>query len=258
MHFKLHLEGLRPAHVSTGKSLRVFASEAGICDRRQHYRLMQTPQEAEEEDNPSAVSSVVFHIGNNLHDEFQVMMSYLHPGFTGEVKWHWPSDENVKVSGRCDGLYTDEFGQRVALEIKTTGKWAYNESLKAGIPAPKHALQAALSMYMLGATRVQVVYICKDWIDIHPLTNQQVEPISWWIYSVPPSLAIQELQHRKVLLENVQAGGSPPDRIARGEVIENPYKASECKFCPYQDICLMQGPPVAEPIKRLRKSVLAG
>lgn len=237
-HFQLHLENLRPAHVPSTTAMRAYASEAGICQRRLYYRLSHHPLTDPDSEPDLITSTIAFHIGNNLHDEFQGMMERLYPNnFTGEVKWHYPEAPSIPiVSGRCDGLYTDHRGKRIALEIKSMSSWLYKTSLSSGNPLTKHALQAALSMYILKADEVQVVYLCKDWID------PEKEPISIWTYPVRPNVPVSELNHMARVLRLVQGKAPAPPRIARGEAITNIDKDSECRFCPFKEICELDGP----------------
>lgn len=235
--FQLHLEGLRPKHVPSSTAMRAFASEAGSCDRRLHYRLKRHGTLDPDTEPDEVTSTVAFHIGNNIHDEWQAMMTCLYPNnFTGEVKWRYPLEPAIPiVSGRCDGLYTDEAGNVIALEIKTISSWGYKKAISANTPRPDHAAQAALSQYSLKADLVQIVYICKEWVD-------PGKPcITIWTYPVADSVSIAELNRMARILRGVQAGRAAPPRMARGIPITNILKDDECKFCPFTDFCELDG-----------------
>lgn len=235
-HFQLHLESLRPPHKSSG-GLHAYASEAGNCDRQLYYRLLLQPGTDPDAAPDLATSTIAYHIGNNLHDEWQAMMAKLHPNnFTGEVKWQHPAAPEVAtVSGRCDGIYKDDRGKRIALEIKSMSGYRYKVAMKSGRPYTRDAMQAALSMYVLEADEVQLVYLCKDWIDV------ENEPMCMWTYPVLPSVAIHELDRQTRILRTVQTRGPIPARTARGEIIDNIDKDPECRYCVFYDLCELQG-----------------
>lgn len=235
-HFIDHLAALRPPYTPSSTGLRVYASEAGGCDRALYYRLKHT--QSGEDDHPASVTdAVVWHIGNNLHDEWQAMMARLYPdNFTGEVKWKFPEPPALPlVSGRCDGLYTDLRDVKLALEIKTMTRFKFEKSVKAGRPYMKHTLQAALSQYMLGAQEVHIVYLCKDWL------APGMDNIMQWNFPISANIAIAELNREARILKRVKEGHPPPGRIMQGEEITNIDKEGECKFCPFRDLCEMRG-----------------
>lgn len=236
--FQLHLEGLRPKHVPSSSGMRAFASEAGNCDRQLFYRLQRYGTLDPDSEPDDVTSTIAFHIGNNIHDQWQAMMGRLYPGnFTGEVKWQYPlAPATAIVSGRCDGLYTDESGNKIALEIKTISSWGYKKAVSKNSPKPEHVLQAALSQYALAADMIQVVYICKEWVD------PGIPCITIWTYPVGNDVSIRELNRMARIVRTVQAKDPVPPRMARGIPITNILKDDNCRYCSFSEFCEVDGP----------------
>lgn len=246
-HFIHHLEKLRPPHVSTTPELHTNASEAGYCDRKLFYRLQRTQATGDSRELPEYTNSIIFHLGNNLHDNFQDMMKVFYPDFSHEVKWQYPATGVPIVTGRCDGTYTTKDGKTAALEIKSCSKWVYAAAMKRGVPRDDHALQAALSSAVLHTDLVHIVYICREYMDEYP-------PLTSWLYPVSPAVAVAEIKRHQHLRSLVQTSGPIPDRTARGEDINDPETDPECRYCPFVDQCLIDGPiPVRRMAPRKKK-----
>ncbi len=252
-HFQLHLESLRPNHDPSSVHPRCYASEAGGCDRRLHYRLSDEfldGRPSSGDDGVTPATAILRHVGNNLHDEFQSMMKLLHPSFEAEVWWahkgHLPTvvdpstgglEERTIISGRCDGLFTDARGSRVAVEIKSMTRSKLVAAQKMGTPYPWHAMQGALSCRFLMADELMVVYLSREWM----LDGQ--DSVVWWRYPAPAGVAAAEAKRMQSLyLGALATPGRVPPRVIRGEPITDPERDKQCGWCPFLDRCALQGP----------------
>lgn len=247
-HFLLHLEALRPKHVSYAKNLHVNASDAGGCDRALFYKLRNNIETGGERDPVQPRSAIAFHIGNNLHDEYQAMMHLLHPSFTGEIIWQYPHDGDPLMTGRSDGTYADRQGRTIALEIKSASKFIFGQAMKSGQPRGDHALQAALSAYVLRTQLVQIVYIAKEY------NPEYTDALKIWTYPVGDIVSELELQRMAFVLDVAKANGPVPDRIIQGEEILDPETSGHCKFCDHVDSCVIDGPIPIRSLTRRRKA----
>lgn len=247
-HFSLHLEQLRAPHVSTTQGLHANASEAGECDRKLFYKYVSALSTDRVREPVSDTSAITFHIGNDLHDQFQSLMAFLYPSFKPEQSWSYPDAQNPVITGRCDGTYTNEDGKTVALEIKTCSKFNYNRTVGSDVPMPlpEHALQAALSAFVLGTDLVQIIYICKDWLP-------DLQPVHSWIYPVATHVSTQEIARMTQLMKRARTGTPIPLRVIRGQEVDDPTQDSRCRFCEYQDDCVIDGPPIVAAAPRRRK-----
>lgn len=219
----------RDEHVSQVDHPHAYASEAQKCSRQIAFRLLAMPGTSE----LTTTSLLAFDLGNRLHDHVQRAFAKLYPdSFTPETPWAFPPDN--LVTGRADGIYTNEDGERVVIEIKSMNPLTFSKCDRRGIPNYEHALQAHISAFVLGASLIHIVYVNKA-------GKQEDEPIIEWLAEADHAMAEIEIERlRSIVLQTNQ--GILPDTFYDGDTIDDPSRKKwPCAYCNWRDLCIQTG-----------------
>jgi len=218
----------REPHVSTVDHPHAFASEAQKCSRQIAFRLLEVAGATEF----STTTLLAFDIGNRVHAHVQAAFRQVYPDFKDEIAWVLEPEQ--KVSGRADGLYTDDEGRKVVVEIKSMNPMAWAQAARRDMPHYEHALQAHLSAYVLGAQVIHLVYVNKA-------GKQDDSPVLEWVAEADLAMAEIELARLQQVVDLAETGVAP-ERWYDGDVIERPEsKKWPCAYCAWREQCVQLG-----------------
>lgn len=222
------LKARKGPHVSQTSELHATASEAQKCARQISFRLLGVGASEEF----STTTLLAFHLGDELHGVTQDALAQLYPDFQREVVWSlFPK---YHVTGRADGLFTDEEGRRVVVEIKSMNPLTFQRTDKRDTPNYEHALQAHISAFALDADLIYIIYVNKA-------GKQDTSPVLEWLAEADHATAEIEAMRMHDAVRKAKEG-ILADRFYDGEIISDPSsKKWPCTWCSWRSECIQAG-----------------
>jgi len=211
------------------------ASMAGQCVRQCVYSMLlaagriDVPEDGSRDD---LTRSTAFLIGDAIHTWVQEAVRLYDPEATVEEAW-----STDLLSGHADAVYTDEDGAKVVVEAKSMSASYFHSAMAGGKPRYDHLMQAGVSAYMLNASKVHVIYICKN-------APRSISPTLEWVLEVPQFEVMMAIEALEYAAQSARDGVIPA-RLYQGHEIDLPGDEHTCcRWCPYTERCLMDGPGV--------------
>lgn len=220
------LEG--DGHVSHVDWPHAYASEALKCSRMIGLRLLTNDTGHEQ---VRLNSLLAFSLGDHIHERIQSAFKLLYADFVEEVRWE---RRDWNMTGRADGMYTDDEGVRVIVEIKSMTPAMFVKAVKRDAPHYEHALQAQISAVAKDAQAVHLVYVNKA-------PRQTEEAMAEWYAEVDTSATMAEIERLSTIVANANAG-ILSERFYDGDVIDNPERKKwPCEYCNVREWCIRLG-----------------
>lgn len=222
------LQNRKGPHVSQTSEPHATASEAQKCARQISFRLLGVGQSEEF----STTTLLAFHLGDEIHGITQDALAQLYPDFQSEVVWSlFPK---YHVTGRADGLFTDDEGRRVVVEIKSMNPLTFQRTDKRDTPNYEHALQAHISAYALQADLIYIIYVNKA-------GKQESSPVLEWLAEADHGIAEIEAMRMHGAVQKANQG-ILSDRWYDGDIISDPSaKKWPCAWCAWRSECIQAG-----------------
>ena len=240
-------EGDKPT--AAGTRLRI--SNAYACSRRIGFEAAHIARDVEID----GTTLITFAVGDFIHG---LVQDYLVAERSATVEMKVDYSPRVSLSGSADGMYRDQGGNAIVVEIKSmrSAAFAYATGRRKSStpPGPKmpHLLQAGLYAMAPGvkARAVHIVYVCKDDSQTAEWLIELHEPMDYFGGATLASLVEVELTRFQGILGRIDADELParwtPDRGR----IEAPTSARSsrshplCGYCPWLASCqkLPSGP----------------
>lgn len=206
-----------------------YASEALKCSRMVALRLL-TGDAGHEAVRLNSL--LAFSLGDHIHERIQAAFAELYPDFQAEVRWE---RKDWNMTGRADGMYTDDDGVRIIVEIKSMTPAMFAKAVKRDAPHYEHALQAQISAVAKDAAAVHMVYVNKA-------PRQAEEAMAEWYAEVDMPATLAEIERLCAIVDNANAGVIP-ERFYDGDIIDNPERKKwPCDYCAVREWCLKLGP----------------
>lgn len=208
-------------HVSQSDQPHATASQSLTCARQIGYKVAGI-----EPDQPVTLTSLLaFCIGDFLHAHVQAALKARYADFRDEVRF-----DRGAVTGRADGLYSDDDGNLVVAEIKTMSAKGFAWAASHG-PKPEHVMQASMAALAFGAAHINLIYLAKESSD---------SPLLEWTMPADLEGAAKEEARMQRIVANVMAGRAIP-RQANGLLYNPATTGYPCSWCSFKQRCLDEG-----------------
>ena len=184
------------------------------CERRMQYEYLYP-----DKGSPSSLPLIV---GQLLHHYLEATVEHI---YATEVKIDlqpmWP------IVGSADIVSEDE-----VLDIKTTNKMGLLYRIRDGA-APEHIIQTGIYAYALQKPNFTVFYLERDTFKTHWQTFTLAH------YVAPIEKELQRLKDLHSYFERAAEILPTWKRTITGEPIYlDPSRSWECKYCPFQQLCI--------------------
>lgn len=227
-------------------------SAAGSCARQQAYAAIGE----EKTEAWDACSAYNTGLGEIIHELLQEAIGDKYPGSEFEVA----SKINDNISGSCDAFVTMPNGDKVIIEIKTRGQYAWQKETGFGQwkqvepEGPKWGAiaQAGMNALGLGAEYVVMVSLAKECISNSRAKKMNITDeheryaAEWWIPREEwEHIALSEIERIDSIVTTLDSGFLPEPEV----VDDNGNRAKikfgshwACDYCDYKTLCQSDGP----------------
>jgi hypothetical protein len=241
-------------------------SAAGSCARQQAYTALGE----ETTESWDVCSAYVTGLGETIHVLLQKAISEKYPNAQFEIA----SKVNDYISGSCDGFLTMPNGDKVVIEIKTRGQFAWQKETGYGMwkqvepEGPKWAAitQAGMNAMALGAEHVVMISLAKECISVSKAEKMGIaDPheryaAEWWVPREEwETYALEEIDRINSIVTTLDSGFLPEPEVVddNGKRVKIKHLSHwSCDYCDFKTLCKSDGPglvPVTITTKKEEK-----
>jgi len=236
----------------TAMNTKFRYSSAGSCARQQAYTALGE----ETTELWDVCSAYVTGLGETIHELLQEAIQDKYPNAQFEI----PSKVNDNISGSCDALLNMNNGDKVLIEIKTRGQYAWQKETGYGMwkqvepEGPKWGAiaQAGMNALALGAEHVVMISLAKECISAGKAQKMNiVDPheryaAEWWIPREEwEAYALAEIERVDAIVSTLDSGFLPEPEVVddNGNRVKIKHLSHwSCDYCDYKSLCKSDGP----------------